>query len=115
MIGQLIQRHILRNHKIPYLKDETTWITDFDSLAHLDELDEVADDEQGIGYKDYLIILAGMQGDKLELRMLDLIQVNTIKNSDKNFLIKNCITAFGVDTKISYRGRSYTYHEETGY
>lgn len=106
---------LLRNHKIPYLKDETTWITDFESLAHLDELDEVADDEQGIGYKDYLIILAGMQGDKLELRMLDLIQVNTIKNSDKNFLIKNCITAFGVDTKISYRGRSYSYHEEAGY
>ena len=56
-----------------------------------------------------------MQGDKLELRMLDLIQTNTRKNSDKDFLVKNAITAFGVDSQITYKGRSYSYHEEAGY
>ena len=106
---------LLRNHKVPYIKDATTWLTDFESLAHLDELGGEAEDEQGVSYKDYLVILAGMQGDKLELRMLDLIQTNTRKNSDKQFLVKNAITAFGVDSQITYKGRSYSYHEEAGY
>lgn len=106
---------LLRNHKVPYIKDATTWLTDFESLAHLDELGGEAEDEHGVSYKDYLVILAGMQGDKLELRMLDLIQTNTRKNSDKDFLVKNAITAFGVDSQITYKGRSYSYHEEAGY
>ncbi|SNU09766.1 hypothetical protein SAMN06297422_1307 [Lachnospiraceae bacterium] len=106
---------LLRNHKIPYIKDVTSWRTDFESLAHLEELSEEADEEQGLAYNDYLIILAGMQGDKLELRMLDLIQENTKRNSDKSFMIKNCITSFGINTDFSYKGRHYSYHEETGY
>ena len=107
---------LLRNHKVPYLKDETNWLTDFESLAHLEEIcNGEKEDEEGVGYKDYLLILAFLQGDKLEKRMLDLIQINTKKNSDPSFLIRNCITAFAVDADIDYKGRRYSYHEEIGY
>ncbi len=106
---------LLRNHRVPYLKSSTTWITDLESLAHLEELEETEDISDGLDYNNYLMILAALQGNKLESRMLDLIQVNTIKNSDKSFRIKNCVTAFGVDVTLSYKGRSYNYHEEAGY
>ena len=107
---------LLRNHKVPYLKNETNWVTDFESLAHLDELcSDENESEEGVGYKDYLLILAFLQGDKLELRMLDLIQTNTKKNSDPSFQINRCITAYAVDAQIDYKGRRYSYHEETGY
>ena len=107
---------LLRNHKVPYLKSSTTWVTDFESLAHLDQIaGDEGDDESGLDYNAYLMILAALQGDKLEGRMLDLIQVNTIKNSDASFRIGNCITAFGVDYSLTYKGKEYSYHEETGY
>ena len=106
---------LLRNHKVPYWKSPTTWVTDFESLAHLEEISGEDSEETGLDYNNYLMILAALQGNKLENRMLDLIQINTIKNSDKSFLIKNCITAFGVNVDINYKDRSYSYHEETGF
>ena len=106
---------LLRNHKVPYLKGSTTWVTDFESLAHLEELEVNKDDESGLDYKEYLMILMALQGNNLKYRILDLVQVNTNKNDDESFRIKNAITALGVNANISYKGDDFDLHEEAGY
>ena len=107
---------LLRHHKVPYMKDQTTWLTDFESLAKLDQLTGPAgDDETGLDYKEYLMILMALQGKKINYRMLDLIEINTNKNDSKNFKMKNAITAFGIDAEITYKGKEFPVHEEAGY
>ena len=109
---------LVRNHKVPYLKTAETWITDFNSLANLESLaDGSTDDEQGLGYKEYLMILMALNGKTKYYRMLDLMQVNSNNNCKSSYRlnIKNCITAFGVDAEIGYDGRTFAIHEEAGY
>lgn len=111
---------LLRGHKVPYLKDETNWVTDFESLSHLDDyLDEPSDDESGLDYKDYLTILMALTGDDLYYRMLDVMQMNAtqsgIEGSEESFRMKNALTAFGVNATINYKGKEYNIYEEAGY
>ncbi len=107
---------LLRNHKVPFFKTTTTWETDFESLSHLDSIQNKSeDDEKGLDYKDYMIILMALQGNNLKYRILDLIQINTNKNNDETFRIKNAITAFGVNAEISYGSKDFSLYEETGY
>ena len=109
---------LVRNHKVPYLKTAETWMTDFNSLANLESVaDGSTDDEQGLGYKEYIMILMALKGKVKYYRMLDLMQLNANKNSESSYQIKieNCITAFGIDAEIGYDGRTFELHEEAGY
>lgn len=109
---------LVRNHKVPYLKTAETWMTDFNSLANLESIaDSSNDDEQGLGYKEYLMILMALKGKVKYYRMLDLMQLNSNHNSESDYRIKisNCITAFGIDAEIGYDGRTFDLHEEAGY
>lgn len=111
---------MLRGHKIPFMKDSTTWTTDFESLANLESLvSEPSDDENGLGYKEYLMILMSLQGDKIYYRMLDLMQLNVtqpdIEGGDPNFRMSNAITAFGVNSDVGYKSKVFNIHEEIGY
>ena len=111
---------MLRGHKIPFMKDSTTWTTDFESLANLESLvSEPSDDENGLGYKEYLMILMSLQGDKIYYRMLDLMQLNVtqpdIEGGDPNFRMSNAITAFGINSDVGYKSKVFNIHEEIGY
>ncbi len=111
---------MLRGHKIPFMKDSTTWTTDFESLANLESLvSEPSDDENGLGYKEYLMILMSLQGDKIYYRMLDLMQLNVtqpdIEGGDPDFRMSNAITAFGINADIGYKSKVFNVHEEISY
>ena len=111
---------MVRGHKIPYIKDSTTWVTDMESLSHLDDyLDEPSDEESGLGYDDYLTILMALKGDVLYYRMLDLMQMNAsmegVQGSDTSFRMKNAITVFGVNATVVYKGKEFDIYEEAGY
>lgn len=111
---------MLRGHKIPFLKDGTTWTTDFESLSNLESLvSEPSDEENGLGYKEYLMILMSLQGDKIYYRMLDLMQLNAtqpdIEGGDPDFRMSNAITAFGINADIGYKSKVFNVHEEISY
>ena len=111
---------LLRGHKVPYLKNEANWVTDFESLSHLDDyLDEPSDEESGLDYNDYLTILMAMAGDDMYYRMLDVMQMNAtqegVEGSETSFRMVNAITAFGVNASITYKGKEFDIYEEAGY
>ena len=111
---------LLRNHKVPFVKSSETWVTDFHSLSNLESLEgEASDDETGLDYKEYLMILIALQGNDMYYRMLDLMQMNVtqpeLEGGDTTFRMKNAITAFGVNADIGYGSKEFNIHEETGY
>ena len=107
---------IVRGHKIPYTKDTTNWVTDLESLGHLDDLTQVSDDETGLGYKEYLMLLLMLHRDTIYYRMSDLIELNVgIQAPELKFKMKNAITAFGVNVDIDYKGSKFHINEEAGY
>ena len=107
---------IVRGHKIPYTKDTTNWVTDLESLGHLDDLTQVSDDETGLGYKEYLMLLLMLHRDTIYYRMSDLIELNVgIQAPELKFKMKNAITAFGVNVDIDYKGSRFHINEEAGY
>lgn len=111
---------LVRGHSVPFWKNSTNWITDFESLAHLSELEsEATDDESGLDYKEYLMILMAFQGEDMYYRMLDVIQLNVsetgAEGSDETFRMKNAVTAFGADVSVTYKGSEINVHEDSGY
>ena len=111
---------LLRGHKVPYMKNESNWVTDFESLSHMDDyLDEPSDEETGLDYNDYLTILMAITGDDLYYRMLDVMQMNATQEgtegSETSFRMTNAITAFGVNASINYKGKEFNIYEEAGY
>ena len=109
---------LVRNHKVPYVKTAETWMTDFNSLANLESLaGDSTEGEEGLGYKEYLMILMALTGKEKYYRMLDLMQMNANHNSKSSYRIgiKDCITAYGIDAEIVYDGRTFALHEEAGY
>ena len=111
---------LLRNHKVPFVKSSETWVTDFHSLSNLESLEsEPSDEESGLDYKEYLMILIALQGNDMYYRMLDLMQLNVtqadLDGGDTTFRMKNAITAFGVNADIAYGSKEFNIHEEAGY
>lgn len=100
---------LLRGHKVPIIKRRENWLTDFDSLGHLDELTGT-DSESGLDYDAYLLLLIGLGMEKAYYRMLDLIQENANFNQPMNspkLYIENAITAFEANVEIMCKGSSY--------
>ena len=111
---------LLRGYSVPYWKSFDTWSTDFESLGRLEETRSRGTyEDDGLDYKQYLMILMALQGDKIYNRMLDLIQLNVtqsdVEGGDPSFRMSNAITAFGVNVNVAYKGKEYSIHEETGY
>lgn len=105
---------LLRGEKIPYIKNAGNWITDLDSLSHLESLEKPDSDESGMEYKEYLLLLLLFDTDTVYYRMLDLIEVNT-KLQYSTFEIENAITEFAVNVDVSYGGQHITVRKEVGY
>ncbi len=130
---------LLRGHSVPFMKTMDTWNTDMDSLSKLGTIekgeaqrgssergasergdsDSVSAIENGLDYKEYLMILMALKGDTMYYRMLDIMQLNVTETegeySDPTFRMCNAITAFGANVDVSYKGMDISIHEETGY
>ena len=96
------------------MKEKTDWKTDlYDSLEMLAEEPE-GDDEEGLDYDEYLMILMGLEGDIVFYRMLDLMEINTaIQYPD--FKMKNAVVEFAVKVTVEYGDKTFELNKEEGY
>lgn len=106
-------RCLMEGQKQPFFKTNATWKTDLNDLENSVNLEGV-EDEHGLQYKDYLMILMGMDMEKTYYRMLDVIELNT-KCKYPDFDMNNAVVGFSVDAKILYEGRNFYYKEKIGY
>ncbi len=85
-------RCLLEGKTMEFTKNSSNWITDLNDLEN--SLNYEADDnEKGLDYKDYMIMLMGMNLDKAYYRMLDVIELNT-RQYYPNFRMKNGVVGF---------------------
>ncbi len=111
---------LVRGRKVPYMKNSETWITDIGSMGRLAE-DAAADDkedEKGLDYEDYLLILLATRMDTGYYRMLDIMQLNVNQNvrSDAEYFdFSDAITAFGMSVQVDYEGHDILLQEELGF
>lgn len=106
---------LVRGHKIPYFKNTENWKTSIYGITELAEVDMTSgDDETGLDYNAYLMILMGLNMKTAYYRMLDIIQLNASQETP-DFRMKNAVTAYGVDAEIGYKEAQFTLHAEDGY
>jgi len=105
---------LVRGKTIPYFKSAGTWITDLESLSHLDSL-TCEETSEGLDYREYLVLLLAFHTDDIYYRMADLIEMNIRTNSDESFRVKNAITVFAVNVSIAYKGKEFAFYKEAGY
>jgi len=104
---------LLDGQKQAFFKNKNNWKTDLYNLEDSVNL-EGSHEENGLQYKDYLMILMAMDMEKTYYRMLDVIELNTKKNNPE-FDMNNAVVGFSVDAKITYKDKSFFYREEIGY
>lgn len=96
-------RNLLRGNRMAFAKNDDNWITD---LEHLEEsvYGEGVEDERGLVYKDYLLILLALEMDNAYYRMLDIMGVNA-GQEDERFSIEHAAVAFSADIRVNYGGK----------
>lgn len=101
-----------QGHKVPMIKDKSSWAIDLDSAVEgLMGKTVIPDEEKGYGYDEYLQILMFFQDENMKLcRILDLIQINIRSMSDSEFLISEYAVGIGIDVKVN--GREYAYEKK---
>lgn len=106
-------RNLLRGNRMAFMKNSDNWITD---LGNLEEsvYGEGVTDEQGLSYKDYLLILLSLRMDDAYYRMMDIMGLNA-GQEDKNFSIEHAAVAFSTDIRVSYGGRAICVTEYASY
>lgn len=108
---------LLRGNNVAYLKNKSNWKTDLSALTHLEDFCS-SNDEKGLSYKEYLLILLTFHMDESYYRMLDIMQMNVNLNEERNgnyLYISNCITSFSLDVTANYKGKEIFISEDTGY
>ncbi|MBQ8412777.1 MAG: hypothetical protein IJX12_04110 [Lachnospiraceae bacterium] len=106
-------RNLLQGKSLALGKNDSNWLTDINNLSST-MFGEYKDVENGLDYEDYLTILLAMEGDDIYLRMLDLIQINTISNYG-DVLIDNCGVELWLDVGISYLDEENCFNISGGY
>lgn len=106
-------RVLFDGKKAAYVKNAETWITD---IYHIGESlsEETKDVENGLDYQNYLTILQAMNMDNVTVRMLDLIQINTMQE-EPEFRIRNAAVGFAADFESSYGGQLFQFHQSAEY
>lgn len=101
-----------QGHKVPMIKDKSSWAIDLDSAVEgLMGKTVIPDEEKGYGYDEYLQILMFFQDENMKLcRILDLIQINIRSMSDSEFLISEYAVGIGIEVKVN--GREYAYEKK---
>lgn len=102
---------LLSGHKVPMVKDSSTWAIDLDSAIEGIFVGIVLPaKEKGYTYNEYLHILLFFQDENVKMaRILDLIQINMRAGYDKDFLISEY--AAGISVRVKINGRTY-FHEK---
>lgn len=101
-----------QGHKVPMVKDASSWAIDLDSAVEGIFGGTVTPDvEKGYDYDQYLQILLFFQDENMKLaRILDLIQINMRKNYNEDFLIQEYATGIAMEVKVN--GKSYGYEKK---
>ena len=101
-----------QGHKVPMVKDKSTWAIDLDSaIEGVFGGTVYPDKEKGYGYNEYLQILLFFQDSNIKTaRILDLIQINMRCEHDKDFLINEYST--GIWIKVKVNGRNHEYEKK---
>ena len=106
-------RALAAGKKIAFTKNYENWVTDIKKLADT-VTGDVPEAEHGLSYEDFLCILMAFKTDKINYRMLDLMQLNAI-NAGESIKMTDCAVAAGVDFTASYMGEQFSYHLVTEY
>ncbi len=110
---------LVRGKKVPYVKTAENWLTDLDGMGRLAETTaDAPEDESGLDYKDYLMILMAMNMDSAFYRMLDIIQVNANRNVEDGghtIDLRLAVTALGMGVDIIYDGKKRYIVGEIGF
>ena len=108
---------LVRGKKIPYIKNPQSWKTSPDGISKLAEAAEKDggdDEESGMDYNDYLMLLMALNMDTAYYRMLDIMQINAAE-STPGFSMKEAAVAFGVDADVDYKSGHFRQSSEDGY
>lgn len=112
---------LLRGNKVPLVKSDNSWqlsIAGLLNLAEEQQIDDGADDEDGMNYEGYLKILLFLKNRQLiTMRTLDLVELNLQKICGLDFLKADCcITKIGIKSRCQLRrGITYTFPQYFGY
>lgn len=106
-------RALLEGKTLPFKKDSSNWITDFNDLEN-SKYDTAFEDEKGLDYEDYLCILLAFEGDDIYERMLDVIQINTWEYSGEISLLE-CAVELYVDLNVTFEGGESSFNMGVGY
>jgi hypothetical protein len=105
-------RNLLAGNKLDFVKKKGNWITNLDNLGG--SVEKTQNSENGISYKEYLMLLMAMEGDDMYYRMLDVMDVNARK-SDSSFRMLNAAVGLSADFDISYQGGDVSVHQSSSY
>ena len=104
---------LLKGKKLPFDKSGSNWLTDIDNLGgSLDDAD--FEDEAGMDYEDYLMILMALNMDTAYLRMLDLMQLNA-RQIYPDFKMENAAVGLTAEVSLIYDGSEFDYRISGGY
>ena len=106
-------RTLAAGKKIAFVKTRENWVTDIKKLADT-VTGDVPEAEHGLSYEDHLCMLMALKTDRINYRMLDLIQLNAAKEGE-SIKIADCAVAAGADFTSGYMGRKFYYHMVTEY
>ena len=101
-----------KGYEVPLTKSASTWAIDLDSAVEgLTGGTAVPDVVKGYDYGDYLQILLFFKDENVKIgRIMDLIQINTRKTTDGDFLMNEHY--FGIAAEVRVNGTEYGYEKK---
>ena len=107
---------MLHGSKVAFIKTYDNWKTDLDSIGDIVAMaGEETDDEFGLDYKQYLMLLISLDMKSANYRMMDLMQTNARYNGYYNFDMTKAITEFSIDADIGWGAYHFYLSEEAGF
>jgi hypothetical protein len=105
-------KNLLAGNSIDFVKTKENWITDLYDIGG--SMEKVQDSDNGISYKEYLVLLMSMEGDDIYYRMLDVMDINA-RQENSGFRMLNGAVGLAADFSISYMNRSVSVHQSSSY
>jgi hypothetical protein len=105
-------RNLLAGNKLDFVKKRENWITDLGDIGG--SIEKSQNTDNGISYKEYLMLLMAMEGDDIYYRMLDVMDVNA-RQADSNFRMLNGASGLSADFNISYLNGDVSMHQSSSY
>ena len=106
-------RELLKGNKVEFKKTGENWKTDIDNLEK-SFMSDSSEQDDGMSYEDYLLILMAVNMDEVYPRMLDIIQLNT-RQFYPSFKISNAAVGLTVDASIEYEDSVFDFSISGGY